>query len=483
MSEFSEILSQHIHNKDIKTYALAQYCGLDRSNMYKVINGKRKPTSEAMVDKMCKFMHLSPAEENELKEAYMITLTGTDNYYRRKDVLHFFSEFNLTASDLPIINYRFESISSSEDVILLNTPSEVNRALLNIVSMDLHKENGHIRMLIQPDNAFLMNLLVAEDSRTPGVCIDHLICLNNNAEATYSHKNYNLHCLKQVLPLYGSSYEYNCFYYYDNIAFNNNSLILFPYIIITSEYACLLTSDMTRGYMTRSAASVKMFINIFKEHLNKSSPLLRPINSPFVQLEYVKDLWRSGSMGYSFQMTPCFTPFITLELMEKCIKKGIPERELLISSFHSYIQEMLHDNKCKPVSYIFSYDGVEHFLKTGQIAEYPPQVYVPLEMPDRILIVKQLLQACRTHSYRMLKNNVGNMDNELFLCVNHQKGYLMFATPFNQSLVYLDIEEPGLLFTFLDFCENLDSSMFYTKEEAIEKIKFLINVYKEETSG
>ena len=53
MSEFSEILSQHIHNKDIKTYALAQYCGLDRSNMYKVINGKRKPTSEAMVDKMC----------------------------------------------------------------------------------------------------------------------------------------------------------------------------------------------------------------------------------------------------------------------------------------------------------------------------------------------------------------------------------------------------------------------------------------------
>lgn len=247
MSEFSEILSQHIHNKDIKTYALAQYCGLDRSNMYKVINGKRKPTSEAMVDKMCKFMHLSPAEENELKEAYMITLTGTDNYYRRKDVLHFFSEFNLTASDLPIINYRFESISSSEDVILLNTPSEVNRALLNIVSMDLHKENGYIRMLIQPDNDFLMNVLVAEDSRTPGVCIDHLICLNNNAEATYSHKNYNLHCLKQVLPLYGSSYEYNCFYYYDNIAFNNNSLILFPYIIITSEYACLLTSDMTRG--------------------------------------------------------------------------------------------------------------------------------------------------------------------------------------------------------------------------------------------
>ena len=84
MSEFSQLLSQYIHSKNIKTYALAQYCGLDRSNMYKIINGKRKPTSEDMVDKMCKFMHLSPAEENSLKEVYNITLAGSDNYSAEK---------------------------------------------------------------------------------------------------------------------------------------------------------------------------------------------------------------------------------------------------------------------------------------------------------------------------------------------------------------------------------------------------------------
>lgn len=42
MSDFSQLLSCHIHSKDIKTYALAQYCGLDRSNMYKIINGKKE---------------------------------------------------------------------------------------------------------------------------------------------------------------------------------------------------------------------------------------------------------------------------------------------------------------------------------------------------------------------------------------------------------------------------------------------------------
>ena len=93
MSEFSELLTYYIHSKDIKTQELAHYCGLDRSNMYKVICGKRKPSSEEMVDKICKFLHLIPAEETELREAYEIAVLGHDNYYRRKDVLKFFSEF------------------------------------------------------------------------------------------------------------------------------------------------------------------------------------------------------------------------------------------------------------------------------------------------------------------------------------------------------------------------------------------------------
>lgn len=58
MSEFSSVFSRHVHRKNIKTYALAQYCGFDRSNMYKIINGKRSPSSGEMVQKISKFMQL-----------------------------------------------------------------------------------------------------------------------------------------------------------------------------------------------------------------------------------------------------------------------------------------------------------------------------------------------------------------------------------------------------------------------------------------
>ena len=178
MSEFSQLLSQHIHNKEIKTYALAQYCGLDRSNMYKVINGKRKPVSKEIVHKICKFMHLSPAEEMEMQEAYLITLAGPENYYRRKEVLHFFSDFRLSDVSVPAANYKLKAVSISSETAILNTPAETNRALLHIIAAELSREDGYIRMLIQPDYEFLINILAAEDQGTLGVHIDHIIPLS-----------------------------------------------------------------------------------------------------------------------------------------------------------------------------------------------------------------------------------------------------------------------------------------------------------------
>ena len=55
MSEFSDLLSSYIEEKEIKVYALLEYCNLDRSTMYKIINGKRNPTSEAVFQKIAEF--------------------------------------------------------------------------------------------------------------------------------------------------------------------------------------------------------------------------------------------------------------------------------------------------------------------------------------------------------------------------------------------------------------------------------------------
>ena len=63
MSVFSDLLSEYITMKDVGVYPLSQFCGLDRSSMYKIINGKRNPAGEDVVRKMAQFMQLTPQEK------------------------------------------------------------------------------------------------------------------------------------------------------------------------------------------------------------------------------------------------------------------------------------------------------------------------------------------------------------------------------------------------------------------------------------
>lgn len=475
MSEFSELLSQHIHNKNIKTYPLAQYCGLDRSNMYKVINGKRKPPSFEMVTNMCKFMQLSPNETKEMQEAYVITLIGSDNYYRRKNVKLFFEEFRLPSLSFPAATYKAETIPETDDVILLNTQTEINNALLRILSLEFSREAGHIRMLIQPDYSFLLDLLVSEGIGKSNVLIDHIICLDNNTDFSKGKNDYNLNCLKSILPLYGSIRKYETFYYYDNISSKNDSFTLFPYIIITSEYACLLTADIRKGYITRSPESLEMLCGIFDDYLEKSSCLLKRIDNLLEQLDYAQNLVHVNMPAYSFQMTPCLTFFIDAHFADKYVIQELPNRSAFIERFVDYVNNMSESRNTSSMYSVFSLEGLLRFMETG---EYPSSAYNRPDMEDRVCLARQLLQACRTYNYRMLKNNIGSLDNELYLFISQTRGYLMLNSPVTNNLIYLDIEEPGLLFTFFDFCDNMDERLFFTKEEMIEQLKAIIEKYQ-----
>lgn len=478
MSEFSHLLTQHIHNKEIKTYALAQYCGLDRSNMYKVINGKRKPTSSEMVNNMCKFMHLSPTETKELQEAYLITLIGPDNYYRRKNVKEFFDLFRLPTLSLPSAFYRKDTIPETDDMVLLNTQTEINNALFHILSLEFTEEEGHIRMLIQPDYNFLMDLLVTEGIGRSNIVIDHIIYLDNNTDFSRGQKDYNLKCLKNILPLYGSISKYETFYYYDDISTKNAYFTLFPYIIITSKYACLLTADIRKGYMTSRREAFEMFCEIFDDYLKKSSPLLNRIDNLYTQLDYVQSLVPGSLPAYSFQMTPCLTVFMTGQFAEKHVTPDLPNRSAFIEKFVTYVNNMNKYRNTDSMTSIFSLEGLIRFMDTGEIGEYPSNAYIRPDLNNRINLAKQLLQACHTYNYRMLKDNIGNLDNELFLFISQKRGYLMLNSPVTNNLIYLDIEEPGLLFNFFDFCENMDERLFYSKDEMLEQLKAIIEKYQ-----
>lgn len=155
MSVFSDMLKNFVHEKDINVAALAHYCGLERSTIYKFINGKREPMSSELVERIAHFLKLTPSETLHLQEAWKMARMGEDVYYTRKSVEHFLCDFpSKSVIPAPVFS-RVEDIvtpsfSSGRNCVLLNSRQAMDSAVHQILLKEASKANGRIALFVQP---------------------------------------------------------------------------------------------------------------------------------------------------------------------------------------------------------------------------------------------------------------------------------------------------------------------------------------------
>ncbi len=274
------------------------------------------------------------------------------------------------------------------------------------------------------------------------------------------------------LSLYHYNYEYHTWYYYGHMPVQNGMFALFPYMVLTSRYACILTVDMQRGFVTGDAEMIKMLSLIFENccsHTKCFAYLADDMNN---QMKFMETTFLDQVSGYDFQMTPCVIPYLTQEILEKYVKKNLPGRKVFLDRLWEYIQEL----SSQDVTYICSMDGVLEFLENGEISEIPSELYDTPEWSDRVETVQKMLQTSFAKGLRILKKNIGRLDAQVYMFITSKCGTLRFPT-ISQQIINICIQEPGMVFTFFDFCENLDPALFYTLEEAKEIIEKKIREY------
>lgn len=320
MNEFANLLSAFVKEKGVKIQPFARYCGYDRANMYKILKGQRNLPGREIVEKAAKYMHLLPSEEEELWEAYKISAQGSDNYYRRKEVQKFFTEPILSS------NVNVTALTEGEPAKfgILNNESiplrggyEIDAALFRLIGEESRNKDGHLRLMIQPESNSLSSILAVHGNYACNTRIDHIVCLSSNPENVYRKKNYNLDCLRCVLPLYNYNYDYNTWYYYSKIPVQEKKFGLFPYMVLSSQYACILTADMQKGYITAEPEILRICEEIFEECLEESKPMIRRLTDLDEQFEVTGKILKNKAQVQSFQMTPCLTPVLTEQIYEK----------------------------------------------------------------------------------------------------------------------------------------------------------------------
>lgn len=481
MSIFSETLNRLLKEKQIKIFSMVKYCGLDRSTMYKILNGKRNPPSPDIYNKMTDYMRLTPAEYQELTEAWQITRTGPEIYFRRKSVENFIRSFPSALPTPPLVEFsgfdqtaeRARGASSSA----LPSGQHVNYYLHQMLLRESVKKDGKAALFLQTDYDFLFSLLTS--LKVFGQFeVQHILCLSSDTKFTDTNELYNLQCLKQLFPLYMTELTYSAWFFYDEIQSHYHNLNLFPCMILTSDSAIMCSADCQTGIYYQDMAIISMLWKIFLTCREKCTLLFEhstiiPEACPDIFPKLFPSTYEQDTL-IGIQPETCLMPFITGKLLKEVFNHNLPGAEQIFSQASAYFE--LDRKKIQAGQFIiyFTIQGLLQFARTGRTEEIPEIFYHALTPEQRITVLQDVLVCCRNSAYRILRNTLSVLPRNLHLFTCGGQGTLIFRN--NRGTVSLmTINETELLHALRDYMENMEESCFYPPQEAVALIEDIIS--------
>lgn len=482
MSEFSNTLSYFIKSRNISVSALVKYCELDRSTMYKFINGKRNPASRMLVEKLAEYMNLNPVETTALLEAYQLTEVGEEAYYSRKGVLDFVLSigdlrFQFTPESYPnkFIDISSDSNLSPADCTPLSGRLAVSSAIHMILQAEASRKDGVVFLFAQPEHLQMLDIAASLSWLDQSIRIDHILCIDNSQNLVKSQRNYNLNCLLKILPFFGTRHQYRPFYYYDNVNSHFNNLNFMPCAFITFDAAVICSSDTQKGILFHQSESIALLKEAYISMLSSVRPLMTAFTpSPLnFHLKYFSKEFRNVPDHYTLQAVPCIIPYFTRELADKYVPANFPNRLEFLQNLQQYIKEF----PMKKFHTYFTRKGLQAFLRTGYVSEIPSYICSKIEFPDRIYLLQKLVNAAENGTdIRMLKGKLENFPANFYLSISGPSGYFMLTNSPEQSPAYFFLKEQKLLHAFHDFAESLEQGEFLlslddTKRIVQEEIK------------
>ena len=455
MSEFSNLLTDLIQTQNINVASLTRYCGLDRSTMYKLINGKRSPSSRELVQKIAEFIHLNPWERQQLMESYEITRLGSEIYYQRKAIQRFIlnlKEIQKTSLP-PSADFPEELPPTASEAVPLTGKVQVSAAVHSIFRRAAASATGGIGILAQPDHLETLDIVPSLVQASKNLKIDHIICLNNTKQSIPFKHNYNLQGLSKIIPFYGTRCKYQPYYYYDNIVSHFGSFNLMTCLFLTETEVVLCNSDLSGGFFLHSAQMTAPLRQHFQRLLSMAFPMVLSFDSSLeFHFKKLPELFSADRDAYSLSYEPCLSPCVSPEFLDKYLAPAFKQRGDFLDQLQTYFQTGSWSHN------FFSETGLTQFAKTGRLHEIPPELYAPIEPSDRIRLLRKYIRLLDSGlDIRMYRGALSSFPSNFHMLSAANFGYLMFISQ-SSYYSYLILEEPNLLNAFFDFASSLEET-------------------------
>ena len=311
-----------------------------------------------------------------------------------------------------------------------------------VLNAEMQRKDGKISLIMQPENEYVMDILFLAGVKKDYLKIEHIFCLSNTNDVVPENKDYNLECLRRILPMFVQckcSYKPYC--YYDNVASYKNRFNLWSSMLITSDYAVVFSSEDNYGVLLTEENSIQYLQTLF-ENLKQNSELIAcKMDTLEKQIEKFADV-SINSRGVGFQADACLVPLMPPELLGGLLKEALLSQPVIREKAEEYLRfsgQMIEKTNS---TFLFSQAGIERFLRDGRVSELPESVCCPLDYDARVFLIKKLMKECELGKYRMLRGEVPVAETDICLFSSPKDGYLLIPTT-RGDRIFLEIRERG----------------------------------------
>lgn len=405
MLNFSEQLNEYMKVHAISTVDLAKETGIDRTAIYRYCKGTRMPSNITAVKKIADALQMSIKERKELLDAYDKLAWGEEKVYSwqyMKELLDSFSSIEKAESGFYNHWKVSRELQMDTDILELNSKEEIVTCISNLMSYVAEKANTKkVYLVMQPvyDEIQRYILPIFRDGK---IGIEQVICMEQDRDKSYE----NLKIFQEIIPLCFGMNNYEAFYYYDSLASHFNAMSGMTNLILLQDYVIQFDYQMQRGIVSKNPIFYNVMYQQYERMRQQSQKLMTRVSDIAEVSQRIDMLGYSGS---TFFCQLCMGFCISEKMYEEHIYPMPGKAEFIegmIKSHGDWQGETYLEGNF-PVEQIISYgtkEGMEEFMKTGRIQEFPAGMYEPFSVEERKMILERLIQLAKIGklSFRLL---------------------------------------------------------------------------------
>ena len=461
MSAFSELLTNYVAKSGLTKNGLIEACQVNRFTFFQCLNGKRLP-KESFFEHLLRTLQLSPGEESKLRKLYHIAQIGESVYQNRQCAKKCLETLAALSGNLIPQIYRLDGVAQlTANWASLEGDNRVFQELCHLVQAEMFLPEPKIDLFVpQEDSRFIEYLKVLyRNSGEKNVRLRQLVQF---PQGRGKKTRESMEFFDSILFFLASDcMGYEAHYYYSEVDFADTVGVLYPYSVITSTGVLLMNEAMDRALFSAAPAILETCRTQFEDVLCKTKQFHTPFKGYQQTVDFTLENWEGTTMGYQYFATPCFSAYLTRELVDKYCPAGMEER------FDHYFQSIMAG-----VFYVSfcSEAGLMDFARNGLMNEFPEGLVPPLELEDRKTVLETMLYRPPENSRLYLMDPEKTTVSDEFVFSLAKGKRIMTYRKRLPKLRMFCFQEQNLMDAFEDFFESLPESSYVLPRSEVERV-------------